>query len=88
MNELQSQIAYNHFVRECCLLIVSESWLRPHIPDATVELAGRTIHCQDRTEASGKSKGGGLCVYVLDNWCSDSRVIDTYCSPDLEAMSV
>ncbi|KAK0155085.1 hypothetical protein N1851_002601 [Merluccius polli] len=81
MDELQSQIAYNHFVRD-------ESWLRLHIPDATVELAGRTIHRHDRTEASGKSIGGGLCVYVLENWCSDSRVIDTYCSPDLEAMSV
>ena len=88
MDELQSRITFDNFVRECCLLIVSESWLRPHIPDATVELAGRTIHRHDRTRASGKAIGGGLCVYVLQNWCSDSRVIDTYCSPDLEAMSV
>ncbi len=88
MDELQSQIAYNCLIRECCLLIVSESWLHPLIPNATVELASRTIHRQDRTEASGKTRGGGLCVYVHDDWCSDSRIIDTYCSPDLEAMSV
>ena len=68
MDELQSQIAYNHFVCEFCLLIVSESWLRLRlqIPDATVELAGRTIHRHDQTEASGKSIGGELCVYVLE----------------------
>ena len=68
-------------------LIVSESWLRPHIPNATVELAERTFHHCNRTEASGKSMGGRLCVYVLEDWL-DSRVIDTHCSPDLEAMSV
>lgn len=88
MDELQSRIAYNHLIRECCLLIVSETWLHPQIPNATVELAGRTLHRHDRTEASGKIRGGGLCVYVLEDWCLDSRVIDTYCSPDLEAMSV
>ena len=78
IDELQSQIAYNHYIHDCCLLIVSESWLCPYIPSATVELAGHTFHHCDRTEASGKSMGG----------CSDSRVIDTHCSPDFEAMSV
>lgn len=24
----------------------------------------------------------------VEDWCSDSRKIDTYCSPDLEAMSI
>lgn len=67
MDDLQSHIAYNRLIHECCLLIVSETWLRLQIPNAT----GRTIHCFDWTEVSGKSIGGGVCDYVLENWCSD-----------------
>lgn len=44
MDELQSKIAKNHLIRECCVLIVTESWLHPQIPNGTVQLAGRTIH--------------------------------------------
>ena len=84
IDELQSQIAYNCHIHDCCLLIVRESWLRPHIPNATVALAGRTFPLCDRTKASGKRMGRGLCVYVLEDWCSDSRVIDTHCSPEVQ----
>jgi len=52
MDELQSQIAYKCLIHECCLLIVSESWLRPHILDATVEQAGCTLHRYDWTKGS------------------------------------
>ncbi len=37
---------------------------------------------------SGKSKGGGLCMYVLNDWCSQSRIIESHCSPDIESMTV
>uniref|UniRef100_A0A2D4KBE1 Uncharacterized protein n=1 Tax=Micrurus paraensis TaxID=1970185 RepID=A0A2D4KBE1_9SAUR len=29
-----------------------------------------------------------LCLYVHNNWCTSSRVINRYCCPDLEVMTV
>ncbi len=53
-----------------------------------VQLAGRMLHHQDRNRDSGKSRGGGLCVFIHNDWCSQSTVIDSYCSPDIETLSV
>ncbi len=88
MDELKLQLAGNRFVRDCCVLIVTETWFHPGIPDAIVQLAGRTMLSQDRTKDSGKSRGGGLCIYVYENWCNNGTIIDRHCSPDVEYMSV
>ncbi len=88
MDELELRSATHPFVHDCCAMIVTESWLHPAIPDAVLQLAGRTFYRLDRNKDSGKSKGGGLCIYVNNDWCSQSRIIDRYCSPDLEALTV
>ncbi len=88
MDELELQLAGNRYVRDCCVLIVTETWFHPGIPDASVQLAGRTMLSQDRTKDSGKSRGGGLCIYVYENWCNNGTIIDRHCSPDVEYMSV
>ena len=41
---------------------------------------------QDRSVNSGKSKGGGVCFMVNNNWCSDVRIISSDCSPHLDLM--
>lgn len=63
-----------------------ETWLHPKIPDASVQLAGRSLHCWDWTEDSGKSRCGGL--YMHDDWCNNSVIIESHCSLDIEYMSV
>ena len=80
----------NRYVCNCCVLIITETWLHPDIPDASMQLAGRTLLRGDRTKDSGKSKGGGggLCTYVHNNWCNNGTIIDRHCSPDVEYMSV
>ena len=88
MDDMELRIATNNFVRNCCVMIMTETWLHPAIPDAAVQLAGRTTHRLDRNSDSGKSKGGGLCIYVNNDWCSQSQAIDSYCSPHLEALTV
>lgn len=70
MNELELQSATHSFVRDCCTLIVTESWLHPAIPDVALQLAGHTLYRLDRNKDSGKSRGGGLCIYVKNDWCS------------------
>ncbi|KAK1904684.1 Proteinase R [Dissostichus eleginoides] len=88
MEELEVLLAANTNVRDCCVMIITESWLHSRIPDAAVQLPGRSTHRYDRNSASGKSRGGGLCVYIHNDWCMDSRVTHTHCSPYLEVMSI
>ena len=87
MDELELHVTANHLIRNCCVMIITETWLHPLIPDAAVRLADRSIHRQDRNMDSGKSRGGGLCIYVHNDWCNNSNTIDSHCSPDLEMLS-
>ena len=88
MDDLEIELAGNRYVRECCVLIIPETWLHTQIPDATVQLAGCTLHRWDRNSDSGKNRGGGLCIYVNEGWCNNSTILDKHCSPDLEFISV
>ncbi|CAG5958704.1 unnamed protein product [Menidia menidia] len=81
-------MAGNRYVRDCCVLIITETWLHTQVPDATVQLVDHTRHRWERNSDSGKNRGGGLCIYVHDGWCNNSTVLDRHCSPDLEFMSM
>lgn len=69
-------------------MIITESWLQPLIPDTATQLAGRICYRLDRDKESGKSRGGGLCVYLHNDWCCNSKITARHCCPDLEALSV
>ncbi len=43
------------------------------IPNAAVQLTGRTIHQQDCSKVSCETRGGGLCLYVHNAWCSKQQ---------------
>ena len=45
------------------VIIVSETWLTPAIPDASITLPGYRLIRLDRT-SHGRGRGGGLCIYV------------------------
>lgn len=49
--------------------------------------AGGLVRLRKR-ENSGKSKGGGVCFMVNNNWCSDMGVISSDCSPHLEHLMI
>lgn len=54
-----------------------------------VELEGRSVFRADRTaEASGKSRGGGLCIYVNKTWCTDCVTVSNHCSAELEYLVI
>ncbi|KAI3373312.1 hypothetical protein L3Q82_006611 [Scortum barcoo] len=46
---------------DSCVAIVTETWLDNNIPDAAVELAGRSLLQTDKTAASEKHRGGVKC---------------------------
>lgn len=56
-----------------------------------MELRGFTLVRADRdTKACGKSKGGGLILYVNNRWCNPSHLTikDTLCCRDVELLAV
>ncbi|KAK1905302.1 NADH-ubiquinone oxidoreductase 75 kDa subunit mitochondrial [Dissostichus eleginoides] len=57
MDELEVLLAANTNVRDCCVMIITESWLHSRIPDAAVRLPGRSTHRYDRNSASAFRSG-------------------------------
>lgn len=60
----------------------------PSISDVAIELAGRTVHHLNRNKDSGKSRGGGVYIYINNSWCTDSRTLDSHCSPEMEYLTI
>lgn len=83
---MQLQIATRSIIDHCSCLIFSKTWLDSTIPDAAIELAGRTAYQADRTTDSGKKTGGGLYIYINKSWCTNVTVMKKLCSPDAEML--
>ena len=49
---------------------------------------GTPIPLDRNSSATGKSHGGGVCLYVNKNWCNIVTVRDTLCMPDIELPTV
>lgn len=43
-DDLDLQLTGNRSVRDCCVLIITETWFHPKIPDASMQLTGRSLH--------------------------------------------
>ncbi|KAK3537916.1 hypothetical protein QTP70_024569, partial [Hemibagrus guttatus] len=64
-------------------------WFSDRVPDTTIQLDGLTAFRADRNAAlSGKTRGGGLCVYINVEWCKNSVLIYSYCSSLMEFVTV
>lgn len=88
MDEMNLHLAKNNFMWDCSVMVITETWLHLDIPDTAVQLTGRTTHRQDCSKDSSKTRGGGLCLYMHNAWCSSSRITHSHFSPDIEALSV
>uniref|UniRef100_A0A665T724 Reverse transcriptase domain-containing protein n=1 Tax=Echeneis naucrates TaxID=173247 RepID=A0A665T724_ECHNA len=87
LSALNNQRTY----RESSLYIFTETWLNHLVPDANVDLPGFTVVRADRdANACGKSRGGGLIIYINHRWCSPGHVTvkEVLCCPDLELLAV
>lgn len=61
----------------------------PRLCLLAIELAGHHIHRADRTaDGSGKTRGGGLCIYINQAWCTNSIITESHCSPNAEFLIV
>ncbi|KAI4894684.1 hypothetical protein NFI96_032406 [Prochilodus magdalenae] len=75
--------------RDCCVFVFTETWLSDRVPHAAIQLDGLASFRADRDSALwGKTRGGGLCVYINTEWCKNSVLVSSYCSPLVEFMIV
>ncbi len=74
-----------HEARDCCVFVFTETWLNNNIPDSAIQLNKLTCYRADRDATlSGKSRGGGLCLYINKEWCNNAAVLSKHCSPLVE----
>ncbi|XP_078249882.1 uncharacterized protein LOC144589337 [Pogona vitticeps] len=88
MDDLRLQVSSSKFVKNCCMLLITETWLNPTIPNTVIDMEGFLLHRLDRDRNVGKCRGGGLCVFVRESWCTNSEIITRHCSLELEYLSV
>ncbi len=59
------------------------------ITDNVLHLPGYQLFRADCiTELTGKTRGGGLCFYINEGWCSDVTTLKKMCSSNLEALFI
>lgn len=66
MDKLTALTQHMRDFREASLLLYTETWQTALMADTVAELAGVQLIRVDRTQESGKMKGGGLAVFVND----------------------
>ncbi|KAL0149199.1 hypothetical protein M9458_055433 [Cirrhinus mrigala] len=89
LDYIKLQRANQWEMRDCCVFIFIETWLQENIANSAIQLDGLTSFRADRdTSLSGKTRGGGLCVYVNREWCTNAAVAMRHCSPLIKVLSV
>ncbi len=76
-------------VKDCCVFVFTETWLSNSVQDCAIQLNQLSCYRADRVLVEGgKTRGGGLCVYINDAWCRDIVVVCKHCSPLVEFMII
>ncbi|XP_063344797.1 interferon-induced very large GTPase 1-like [Pelmatolapia mariae] len=89
LDYIRLQQATQREVRDCCVFVFTETWLSDRVPDPSIQLNGLASFRADRNAAlCGKTRGGGLCVYINTKWCKNSVLVSSYCSSLVEFVTV
>lgn len=90
VDELQANVRFQTEYRDACLLALTETWLKEQDPQSDLEIEGfgEPFRLDRNSSVTGKSLGGGLCLYVNKKWCNTVIVRETLCTPDIELLSV
>ena len=88
MYDLQSRLYYQPDIKNCNILCFTESWLNNDTDN--IELAGFSIHRQNREATSGKTRSRGVSLFVNNSWCMMSNIKEVlrYCSPEVEYLKI
>ena len=71
--------------RDCCVYVFTETWLSDWVLDVAIQQDGPALHQADRDPTlCGKTRGGGLRVYINRDWCNNSVLVSKSCSSLVE----
>lgn len=89
MDELSANMRYLHEYRNSSVLAITETWLDSNVANNEVEPVGFSSFRTDRDpDITGKTRGGGVCVLVRDDWCRAVKVRESLCTADIELLCV
>ena len=88
MDELEACVRFNSEYRESAVIDLSETWLDENATDTEINLPGFICIRGDRTSASGKRHGGGVCLFINQRWCNNATASAQVCLPDIEFLTV
>ena len=76
-------LTYQWDIKNCNILCFAESWLNYNTYN--IQLDGASAE-----QTSGKTRGGGLCLFINHSWCtmSNIKVVSRYCSPEVEYLMI
>lgn len=86
IEKLRACISYQKDIKNCNISCFTESWLNNDM--INIQLAGFKLFQQDRTAASAKTRGDGLCIFVNNSWFTKSKEVSRFCSPEVEYLMI
>jgi len=71
IDELQANVNHLGEFGEACIMAVTETWLTHMESDSSLDIDGfgTPIRLDCDCEVTGKTKGGGVCLYINRRWC-------------------
>ena len=88
IDDIRALARYSFEFREAALLCFTESWLHTDAPDSLYDIRGFSLIRADRNENSGKSRGGGICVYLNERWCRQYTIKHMIFNRDFELLGI
>ena len=73
-------------IGEICVLGISKTWLNKSVPDHMINIDNYELFRNDRNSNSGKSTGGGFCLYVHTKYNTTHRDDISVCTPHIETV--
>ena len=72
------------------MMAFTETWFDHSVSDrgSFVDGFGCPTRLDRDKKATGKEKGGGVCLYVNERWCKTVIVREQLCTPDIEKKRV
>jgi hypothetical protein len=82
------RLSYQRDIKNGNILCFTETWLNKETDN--IELAGFSIHRQNRDATSGKTRGGGVCLFVNNSWCAMCNIeeVSRYFLPEVEYLMI
>ncbi len=88
-DELQLLTRTNKDFLNSAVLCFTETWLNGAIPGQRASsIRIPAVQSRQSHRIIGETRGGGLCVYINEGWCTDVTVLKKMCCPNLEALFI